>query len=170
MAAMGSAPSEFDGPIVCPLQRVETAWIDYNGHMNMAYYNVLFDRALDHVFDLLGIGEGYVTSADGSCFTMEIHVNYLKELLSGDPVRVHLQLLDRDARRLHVFAQMYHAEQGYLAATSEQLSLHVDMIQRRAAPFPDAAMVRIDDLMARHASLPWPPQAGGRIAIRRKPT
>ena len=157
-----------DGPIICPEQRVEQTWIDYNGHMNMAFYNLAFDRALDHVYDLLGIGAEHVAAGGGSCFTLETHVNYLQELLLGDPIRVEFQLLDRDAKRLHFFEHMYHAEQGYLAATSEQLALHVDMDSRRAAPFADDVMGRVDSLFEAHRRLDRPEQAGRVIAIRRK--
>jgi len=155
-------------PIVCPDQKVEPAWIDYNGHMNMAFYNLAFDRALDHVFDQLGIGAVYVRSGGGSCFTAEIHVNYLQEVLLGDPLRVNFQLLDWDAKRLHFFESMYHATEGYLAATSEQLSLHVDMATRRTAPFPDAVQARLAALMAEHAQLPRPAQVGRIIGIQRR--
>jgi acyl-CoA thioester hydrolase len=155
--------------VVCPLQRVEPAWIDYNGHMNMAFYHLAFDRALDHVYDSLGIGASYTASGAGSCFTLEVHATYLQELMLDDPLVVHFQLLDRDAKRLHFFEHMYHAEQGYLAATSEQIAVHVDMKTRRAAGFPEDAMRRIDALWAEHATLPRPAQAGHVIGIRRKP-
>ena len=73
----------------------------------------------------------------GSVFTLEVHLQYLQELNLHDRVRVHLQLLDFDEKRLHFFEYMYHAEKGYLAATSEQMAIHVDMKtenQRRLAP------------------------------------
>lgn len=155
-------------PIVCPDQRVEAAWIDYNGHMNMAFYNLAFDRALDHVYDQLGIGAEYVRTGGGSCFTAEIHVNYVQELLLDDPIRVTFQLLDWDAKRLHFFEAMYHAEQGYLAATSEQLALHVDMTSRRTAQFPDTVQTRLSALMQDHARLERPAQVGRVIGIRRR--
>ncbi len=164
-----SEAADFRSPIECPPQRVEAGWIDYDGHLNMAYYNLIFDRALDHVYDLLGVGADYVTAGGGSCFTLEVHVNYLQELMLDDPVRVTYQLLDRDAKRLHFFEHMYHAEKGYLAATSEQLALHVDMASRRAAPFPDDVRGRIDRLMSQHGAMPRPEQAGRAMGIRRKP-
>jgi len=159
---------QFNAPIVCPIQRVEEAWIDYNGHMNMAFYSLAFDRGVDHVYDLLGIGAAYTASGAGSCFTLEVHVTYLQELVLGDHLNIHFQLLDRDAKRLHFFQHMYHAEQGYLAATSEQMALHVDMASRRAAAFPDPAQRSIDALLEQHAQLPRPQQAGHVIGIRRK--
>lgn len=165
---MNDAATRFDVPIVCPEQRVEAAWIDYNGHMNMAFYHVAFDRALDHVYDLLGVGESYTSSGAGSCFTVEVHVAYLRELVRDDPIRVEFQLLDADAKRLHYFEHMYHGREGYLAATSEQMAVHVDMTTRRSAPFPDAVLGRIDALAAAHRGLPRPDQAGHVIGIPRK--
>jgi len=155
-------------PIDCPTQQVEAAWIDYNGHMNMAYYNLAFDRALDHVYNRLGIGAEYVRNAGGSCFTAEIHVNYLQELVLGDPIRVTFQLLDWDAKRLHFFESMYHGEQGFLAATSEQLALHVDMATRRTTPFPEAIQARLAAMLADHQGLPRPPQVGRVMGIQRR--
>jgi hypothetical protein len=87
----------FFAPFVSSVMRVEPAWIDYNGHLNMAYYNVLFDRAVDEVFELLGCGLAYVKERRRSCYTAEAHVRYLRELRAEDPVRVTFQLLDYDS-------------------------------------------------------------------------
>jgi acyl-CoA thioester hydrolase len=154
-------------PITCPIQTVEATWIDYNGHMNMAFYHLAFDRALDHVYDELGIGAAYLQSGGGSCFTAEVHVCYLQELMLGDPLRITFQLLDCDAKRLHFFESMYHAEQGYLAATSEQMALHVDMTSRRTAPFPGPVQSRLHTLLASHRLLERPALAGRVIGSRR---
>src|ERR671936_859946 len=95
----------FFAPFVSSVMTVEPQWIDYNGHLNMAYYNVLFDRAVDEAYELLGIGADYVTSARHSCFTAEVHIRYLRELTARDPVRVTSQLLAHDATPLHYFEQ-----------------------------------------------------------------
>ena len=126
----------FFAPFVSSVMKVEEHWIDYNGHLNMAYYNVLFDRAVDEAFELLGCGLDYVKSRKHSCFTAEVHVRYLKELHAGDPVRVTFQLLDYDAKRMHYFEQLFHAEEGWVSATSENMSLHVDMTAGKTAAFP----------------------------------
>src|SRR6516225_4093600 len=91
----------FFAPFVSSVMRVDPAWIDYNGHLNMAYYNVLFDRAVDEAFELVGVGPSYVRRSRRSFFTTEVHLRYLRELHLGDPVRVTLQLLDYDRKRLH---------------------------------------------------------------------
>jgi acyl-CoA thioester hydrolase len=158
------APAFF-APFVSSVMRVEPGWIDYNGHLNMAYYNVLFDRAVDEAFDLLGCGLAYLKATNHSTFTAEAHVRYLRELQSGDPVRVTFQLLDYDAKRIHYFEELRHAEDGWLSATSENMTLHVDMAARKTAPFPDAIIARLARMKAAHARLPLPEGAGRRVAM-----
>src|SRR5271163_150194 len=154
----------FFAPFVSSVMRVEPGWIDYNGHLNMAYYNVLFDRAVDEVYELLGCGLAYVKEKHHSCFTAEVHVRYLRELRAGDPVRVTFQLLDFDAKRLHYFEQLFHAEEGWVSATSENLSLHVDMKAKKTAAFPSQVTARLTEMKASHSRLPVPEAAGRRIA------
>ena len=84
-----------EAPLISPTQFVIEDWIDYNGHLNMAFYNVIFDRAVDHFYDLLGVGSIYARNGAGSCFTIEVHVHYLKKCLERR-IRLHLQLLDYD--------------------------------------------------------------------------
>ena len=164
---MPSNPLE-PAPLVSPTQTVIEDWIDYNGHLNMAFYNVIFDRAVDHFYDLLGVGAQYAGSGAGSCFTMEIHVHYLNEVSLDDELELHLQLLDYDSKRLHYFQQMYHKEQGYLAATSEQLALHVDLKTRRSGAFPQQVLDKLDAVATTHLRLDAPSQVGHLIGIKRK--
>ncbi len=155
----------FFAPFVSSVMRVEAGWIDYNGHLNMAYYNVLFDRTVDEVYELLGCGAAYVEENRHSCFTAEAHVRYLRELHAHDPVRVTFQLLDYDAKRLHYFEHLFHAVEGWLSATSEHMALHVDMMAKKTAPFPDFIATRLARMKAAHANLPMPEGAGRRIAM-----
>jgi acyl-CoA thioester hydrolase len=158
----------FFAPFVSSVMRVEPAWIDYNGHLNMAYYNVLFDRAVDEVYELLGLGLSYVKEQKCSTFTAEVHVRYLRELLVDAPVRVTFQLLDFDHRRLHYFEQLHHAEEGWLSATSENMALNVDLTARKTAAFPDSVLARLELMKAAHDKLPVPDGAGRRIAMTQK--
>ena len=158
----------FFAPFVSSVMRVEPAWIDYNGHLNMAYYNVLFDRAVDEVMALLGCGVDYVEAKHHSCFTAEVHVRYLRELHADDPVRVTFQLLAHDTKRLHFFEQLFHAAEGWVSATSENMMLHVDMQAGKTAAFPRDVVARIAKLQAAHAELPLPEAAGRRIAMPEK--
>jgi len=158
----------FFAPFVSSVMRVEDHWIDYNGHLNMAYYNVLFDRAVDEAYELIGIGADYVAQRRHSFFTAEAHLRYLRELHAGDPVRVTFQLLDFDRKRLHTFEQLFHADAGWVAATSENMSLHVDMAAHKSAAFPAEVTRRLAEMKALHARLPRPEAAGRRIAMPAK--
>jgi acyl-CoA thioester hydrolase len=155
-------------PFIASTQKVEDQWVDYNGHLNMAYYNVLFDRAGDEAFDLVGLGADYVKSANASFFTLEAHLTYLRELHAGDPVKISVQFLDHDAKRVHYVEEMFHAEEGWLAAVSEHMIIHVDMSSKRTSPFPPDVLAKIAAMCASHKELPVPPQVGHRIGIPRK--
>jgi acyl-CoA thioester hydrolase len=157
----------FAAPFVSSVMRVEPGWIDYNGHLNMAYHNVLFDRAVDEVYELLGCGAAYVEQTRHSCFTAEVHVRYLRELHAGDAVRVTFQLLDFDAKRLHYFEQLIHADEGFLSATSENMALHVDMAATKTAALPGHIVAQLVRMKAAHAALPMPEAAGRRITMSR---
>jgi acyl-CoA thioester hydrolase len=165
MLERGDIAPLFFAPFVSSVMRIEPQWIDYNGHLNMAYYNVLFDRAVDEAYELIGVGARYVADRRQSIFTAEVHVRYLRELQAGDPVRVTFQLLDYDAKRLHYFEQLFHAEGGWVSATSENLSLHVDMMSKKTAAFPHEVAARLAEMKASHALLPVPEAAGRRVGM-----
>ena len=157
----------FFAPFVSSVMKVEPSWIDYNGHLNMAYYNVLFDRAVDEVFELLGCGADYLKQGF-STFTAEAHVRYLRELHEGDPVRVTFQLLEYDNKRMHYFEQLFHAEEGWVSATSENMSLHIDMGSRKVAAFPPDIRERIATVIKAHSAVPRPEGIGRNVAMPSK--
>lgn len=156
-------------PFVSRVMEVEKDWIDYNGHMNMAYYNVLFDRGADEVLNLLGIGAAYARERNLTIYTAEVHVCYVQELHQDDKVTVSFHLLDSDEKRLRAYQEIRHVD-GWLAATSESLSLHVDMSGPKVAAFPEDVAANIEAMRAAHSRLPMPERAGRAIGIRRKAT
>uniref|UniRef100_Q07PQ1 Thioesterase n=1 Tax=Rhodopseudomonas palustris (strain BisA53) TaxID=316055 RepID=Q07PQ1_RHOP5 len=155
-------------PFLCSVMQIEPQWIDYNGHLNMAYYNVLFDRAIDELWLQLGIGPDYLKTRGGSTFTAECHVRYLRELHLGDPAQVSILLVEADDKRLHVFEELRHAEQGWLSATSENMMLHVDMATRKTAAFPPDIHQRIATLAEAHREVPRPDGIGRSVAMPSK--
>lgn len=155
-------------PFVASTARVEPSWIDYNGHMNMAYYHVLFDRAVEEAFAVVGLGQDYVEARGASYFTAELHTRYLRELTVDTAVRTTVQLVDADDRRVHAYFAIHHLEEGWTAATCEMLFVHVDLATRKAAPFPDDIRADLDVMRASHATMPRPAGIGRAIGIRRK--
>jgi len=165
----GTRETRESAPFLSSVMQIEPQWIDYNGHLNMAYYNVMFDRAIDELWLVLGIGPDYKKSRGNSTFTAECHVRYLREIHLGDPVQVAVTLLAADEKRLHLFEELRHASEGWLSATSETMTLHIDMDQRKTAPFPSDVRTTIDTVARAHASIPRPDGVGRAIAMPVKP-
>ncbi len=155
-------------PLALHTEAVRPEWIDYNGHMNVAYYVLAFDHATDALLDYLDLGASYRQRANKSVFVLETHVTYDREVHAGDPLRFTTQVLGHDAKRLHVFHHMYHATEGFLVATTELIMLHVDLATRCSAPMPDTVLAKAEALARAHAALPKPPQAGRVIGIKPK--
>ncbi|SEL24945.1 (3S)-malyl-CoA thioesterase [Roseovarius azorensis] len=153
-------------PFFSAFHSVEEGWIDFNGHMNMGYYTVLLDRCADEAFAEMGFGPEYVAARNHTTFTAEFHVRYLRELKLGDRVRSSFHLLDHDAKRFHSFQELYH-EDGWLAATGEGMTLHVDLSGPRVVAMPADVLSRVRSMAAAHARLPRPEGVGSRIGIRR---
>ncbi|MBI1733632.1 MAG: thioesterase family protein [Candidatus Rokubacteria bacterium] len=147
--------------------RVRPEWIDHNEHMNMGYYLVVFDLATDAFFAWVGLGTEHRRAYEITTFCLEAHVTYHREVRSGDPLRFTTQLLAHDAKRLHYIHAMYHATDGYLAATNELVSLHVSLATRRGAPMAPELLERLAAIQQAHDRLPRPPQAGRRIGLVR---
>jgi acyl-CoA thioester hydrolase len=149
-------------------QIVESAWIDYNGHMNVAYYGLAFDRAYDQLLEWLGIDEGYRDRTGCSTFTLESHFCYLQELKVGEPLGFTMWLIDRDQKRLHLYAEMRQAERGFVAASHEWAALHVDLEVRRGVPMPTPVLERLERWAAAHAAIAKPERVGRIIGLGRR--
>ncbi|MHC2468802.1 acyl-CoA thioester hydrolase [Bradyrhizobium embrapense] len=155
-------------PFKSSVMQIEPQWIDYNGHLNMAYYNVMFDRAIDEMWLQLGIGPAYMKQRHCSTFTAECHVRYLREIHLGDPVQVSVFLLGADEKRLHTFEELRHATEDWLSATSENLTLHIDMEARKVAPFPPDIRARTQKILDSYADVPRPEGIGRNVAMPSK--
>jgi acyl-CoA thioester hydrolase len=140
-------------------------WIDWNGHLNLAYYVVLFDKGTDMLFEELGLGLSYRRETDRGTFVVETHNRYERELLVGERVSVSTQIVATDDKRLHLAHEMFRRKDGLRAATQELLFLHVDLAARRVCPFPPDLRARVDAAAAAHAALPRPDWVGRRIAM-----
>ena len=162
--------SELAAPFDAYRDVVRSEWIDHNGHMNMGYYLVVFDFATDEFFRWVGLGEAHRRQHGITTFCLEAHVTYHREVRRGDPLRFTTLLLGHDAKRLHYIHTMYHATEGYLAATNELMSLHVDLATRRGAPMHAGVLARLAAIQAAHDKVDRPPQVGRRIGLATPPT
>lgn len=154
-------------PFTSSVMEVEPQWIDFNGHMNMAYYSVLFDRCADQAYGLMGFGPDYIRTRNLTTYTAEFHICYVRELHVGAKVRSTFRLIDFDAKRFHTYQEIWH-EDGWLAATAESLALHIDMSGPRVCPMPADVLDKMAALKAAHDVLPRPERLGRSIGIPRK--
>jgi acyl-CoA thioester hydrolase len=160
------APCLFFAPFVSSRMAIRPDWIDVNGHLNMAYYHVLFDRAMDEAFGLCGLDQAYIEERSASYFTLESRVSYRRELKLTDPVRTTVQLVHLDDKRMLCWMEIRHATEGWLSASCECLSIHVDMKTRRAAPLPADIAASLGAMLDAHALMPRPDGLGEGIEIR----
>ena len=157
-----AAPLEHDGLDLS----VRPEWIDFNGHMNLAHYVTAFDAATDNVFRLVtpSVWDGDVFL--GGFYCVEMHLTYERELHEGQPLRITTQILGVDDKRLHWFHRMYHATEGFLAATNELLFLCIDRNTRRAATMDPAHRAAFSATADAHAALGTPPQVGRVMSVK----
>ncbi|HEX7060572.1 MAG TPA: thioesterase family protein [Woeseiaceae bacterium] len=145
---------------------VRPEWIDINGHMNVAYYVLAFDKAVDELLARVGITDDYIREAGGTTFAVEAHVTYARELTEGQRYRIESRVLAYDEKRVHQFQRMLHADEGWVAATAEWMNLHVDLGTRRVSRWPDATLRALADLTAAQPRGEFPEEAGRRMGIR----
>jgi acyl-CoA thioester hydrolase len=144
---------------------VLAAHIDYNGHMNVVHYRAAFDAATDGLFAHLGLGpEAYNARTGATLMVVEEHTRYHAELAEGAHYRVLARMVGHSAKKLHYLLAMEDVGRGALAATHEELALHVDLAARRASPLPPEALAAVEALEAAQAALPPPPDLGRVIA------
>jgi acyl-CoA thioester hydrolase len=145
---------------------VQSGWIDYNDHMNVGYYHVAFDLAAEEFFQFLGFTPEFRQRNEGTTFALESHLNFLREVKQGDGLRFEARLLDFDAKRVHFYQEMFHADAGYRAASCESLSAFVSQATRRTAPMPAKLLELLSAVKAAHAALPRPWQVGHAISVK----
>jgi len=146
--------------------RVEPGWLDYNGHMNESRYLQVFSTASDALLALIGADTGYVARGH-SFYTAETHIMHLAEMRVNTPFHVTTQILGADQKRLHVWQAIHRTADDAVVATGEHMYLHVDAKLGRAAPMLDEVRAKLDPIVAAHAALPRPANAGRAIAMKR---
>ena len=134
--------------------------------MNAGYYMVVFDEATFPWTALCGIDARYRQANQRSTYSIEGHITWDRELLLLDPLEIRAQLLGFDDKKIHGFMWLRHAEKGYVAATHEILSMHIDSSKRRSTPFPAQILDRLGELQIKHRRLERPEKVGRRIRVK----
>lgn len=145
---------------------VQQGWIDANNHVNVAYYVVAFDVATDVFLNRIGLGEANMSERKTSTFTAEMNVSYVREIVLGDSLSITTQLIGFDQKRVHYYHRMYQTGDGYLAATSECLSLHVSMESRRVTPLLPHTERLLTEMSTAQAHIPRPGNLGRTFGVK----
>ncbi len=153
-----------EAPLSLYFDTVRAEWIDYNRHMSEGYYGVAFGHGTDAFMDFVGLDAAYRGRAKATIYTVESHTTFLRELTVGTRLRFTTQVLGFDAKRIHIFHQMWQSDEDYLAATMEAMLLHVNH-EPRTVPMPPEILARIEAIYVVHTALPRPPQAGRGIGL-----
>ena len=167
-AAGPASPVPHPVPSVGPPYAVRPEWIDDNGHMNLAYYVVLFDWATDHLWTAIGLGDPFRATGHGT-FAAESHILFKAELVADEVVQVRSLVLGADEKRLHVAHEMWRVRDGQIAAQQELMFLSVDLGTRRVAPFSAPFARGLQAVAIAHAAAPLPGWTGSRIAMPARP-
>jgi acyl-CoA thioester hydrolase len=128
-------------------QIIKKEWTDYNNHMNMAYYVLVFDQIWELILEKFKMGEQSAKTTNMSTMVVETHTTYNNEVKESDEVEINLTFLDHDKKRLHFKMEMIEKSSKKLAATLEMLSLYIDLNQRRVAEFEQEKVKLMDDFI-----------------------
>jgi len=144
----------------------ETIPADYEdemGHMNVRWYVWLFSAGARALFTECGLDAAYRERTRHGTFARRQFLEYHREVLVGDTVRVHTRLLGRSEKRIWFKHFLVNETRDALAATLEATTVHVNLDERRSAPFPPEIASRIDAIVAAHQALTWDPEVCGII-------
>jgi len=140
-------------------------WVDYNGHLRDAFYLLIFSFATDALMDCIGLDEAGRARTSSSLYTLESHINYLREVKLGAVVQVITRLVGHDAKRLHIYHEMSLPDTGETVAASEQMLLHVDVRVAKSAVFSPDVMAHVRAIATAHSSRPLPHYLGRVIRL-----
>lgn len=145
---------------------VSQDWVDYNGHLRDAFYLLLFSYGTDGLMDQIGLDEKGRQSTGHSMFTLECHLNFLREIKQGTAVAVHTRVLGIDSKRVQIYHQLFAEGREEAVAASEQMLLNVEMAGPRGAAFAEPVRAALQALAADHAGLPAAPYVGRRMVLK----
>ena len=131
-------------------KKIIKEWTDYNGHMNLSYYILLFDMGAEVILSKFKMGEHSAKTTKKSTMVVETHTNYKQEVKENDEVDIFISYFDHDKKRLHYKLEMYDKAKNKLSATTEVLSLYIDLNIRKVTEFESEKIKIMDDFISQN--------------------
>ena len=128
-------------------QIIKKEWTDYNNHMNMAYYVLVFDQVWEVMLEKFKMGENSAKTTNMSTMVVETYTTYNNEVKEGDEVEINLTFFDHDKKRLHYKMEMIEKSSQKLSATLEMLSLYIDLNKRKVSEFEEEKLKVMDNFI-----------------------
>ena len=128
-------------------QIIKKEWTDYNNHMNMAYYVLVFDQVWEVMLEKFKMGENSAKTTNMSTMVVETYTTYNNEVKEGDEVEINLTFFDHDKKRLHYKMEMIKKSSQKLSATLEMLSLYIDLNKRKVSEFENEKLKVMDNFI-----------------------
>ena len=138
--------------VLLTTQKIIKEWTDYNGHMNLSYYILIFDMGAEVILSKFKMGEHSAKTTKRSTMVVETHTTYNQEVKEEDEVDVVLSHFDHDNKRLHYKLEMYDKAKNTLSATTEVLSLYIDLNIRKVAEIEKEKKIIIDEFINKNKS------------------
>ena len=130
--------------------KIINEWTDYNNHMNLSFYILVFDKAAEKILSKFNMGEEAAIKTKRSTMVVETHTTYNNEVKEDDNVDVYLTYCDHDKKRLHYKLEMYEKSKNVLSATTEVLALYINLDLRKVAEFENEKIKIIDEFILKN--------------------
>ena len=138
--------------VLLTTKKIIKEWTDYNNHMNLSYYILVFDLGAEVFLSKFKMGENSAKTTKKSTMVVETHTTYNNEVKEGDEVDIFLSHLDHDKKRIHYKLEMYEKSKNILSATTEVLSLYIDLNHRKVVEFEEEKLMIMDQFIKENKS------------------
>ena len=132
--------------------KISKEWVDYNSHLNMAYYVLIFDKAWEVMLEKFQMGETSAKTTKKSTMVVETHTTYNNEVKEGEEVDIYLSYCDHDKKRLHYKLEMYEKSKNVLSSTTEVLALYINLELRKVAEFEKEKILIMNNFIEENKS------------------
>ena len=133
-------------------KKIINEWTDYNNHMNLSFYIMIFDMGAEQILSKFQMGEQSAKSTKKSTMVVETHTTYNNEVKENDDVEVHLSYFDHDKKRIQYKLEMYEKSKNILSSTTEVLALYIDLNIRKVAQFEKEKVMIMDQFIKENSS------------------